>query len=122
MAIVGYFEGTDPVVLSKLTAQGIQTLPFSNGMDNHGKDISLVTKEDNISVIVGYLHKIVPVNGINISIKDVLNNCRVHSIPLYIIISPGDEVLAEKLMGDFTTYVQFTTPDMLFNKVMSIVG
>ncbi len=122
MGIIGYFEGTDPVVLSKLTAQGIQTLPLSNGMDNHGKDINLVTKDDGLSVVVGYLHKVAPVAGIELSIEDVLQNCRVHSIPVYIIISPGDEVLAEKLMSDFVTYVQFTTSEMLFGKVMSIVG
>ena len=88
MAIVGYLEGTDPVVLSKLTAQGVQTLPLSNGMDSHGKDINLIAKEDGISVIVGYLHKVVPVTGIDLSIEDVLQNCRAHSIPVFIIISP----------------------------------
>ncbi len=122
MAIIGYFEGTDPVILSKLTAQSIQTLPLSNGMDNHGKDINLITKDDGLSVIVGYLHKVVPVTGIELSIEDVLQNCRVHSIPVYIIISPGDEVLAEKLMGDFVIYVQFTTPEKLFDKVLSLIG
>ena len=122
MPIIGYFEGTDPVVLSKLTAQGVQTLPLSNGMDNHGKDINLVTREDGMSLIVGYLHKIVPVEGIVLRIEDVLQNCRVQSIPVCIIISPGDEVLAEKLLGEFVTYVQFTTSEMLFSKVMSIVG
>lgn len=122
MALIGYFEGTDPVVLSKLTAQGVQTLPLSNGMDNHGKDINLVTPEDGISLIIGYLHKVVPVDGIDLRVEDVLQNCRANSIPVCIIISPGDEVLAEKLLGEFVTYVQFTTSEMLFNKVMSIVA
>jgi len=33
---VGYFEGTDPLLLNKLVARGIGTLPISNGFDSHG--------------------------------------------------------------------------------------
>ena len=58
MATIGYLEGTDPLVLSRLAVKGIGTLPLSNGFDNHGKFINTITEHDQISLVVGYLHKI----------------------------------------------------------------
>jgi hypothetical protein len=121
MAIVGYFEGTDPLVLSRLTAQGIQTLPLSNGVDMHGKNVGHLSRKDDVSVVVGYLHKVVPVEGINLTVKDIVYNCQLHGIPFCVVISQGDEARAEKLLADFASYVQFTTPDKLFDKIMAMI-
>ena len=58
MVTVGYLEGTDPVMLSRLAAGGVGTLPLSNGVDNHGKFINAITERDEIDLVVGPLHKI----------------------------------------------------------------
>ena len=34
--IVGYFEGTDSTLLTALVCDGYDTVPISNGFDNHG--------------------------------------------------------------------------------------
>ena len=60
MKIIGYMLGTDPEVLTQLLLEGYETLPLSNGYDNHGKYITHLTTEDHISLIVGYLHKFLP--------------------------------------------------------------
>jgi len=121
MAIVGYLEGTDPLVLSRLTAQGIQTLPLSNGMDMHGTNVAQLTKKDRVSVVVGYLHKVIPVEGINLSLRDIVHNCQVQTIPFCVVINDGDDARVEKLLGEFASFVQITTPSKLFDKIMSLI-
>jgi hypothetical protein len=121
MPIVGYFEGTDPHILSRLTAQGIQTLPLSNGLDMHGKNVAELSNNDEVSVVVGYLHKVIPVKGINLSLKDIIYNCRRNSIPFCVVINEGDDARAEKLLGEFAAFIQFTTPAKMFDKIMAMV-
>ena len=121
MPIVGYFEGTDPHILSRLTAQGIQTLPLSNGLDMHGRNVAELTNEDGVSVVVGYLHKVVPVRGINLTVKDIISNCRSNAIPFCVVINEGDDVRAEKLLGEFAAFVQLTTPAKMFDKIMALI-
>ena len=38
MKIIGYMLGTDPEVLTQLLLEGYETLPLSNGYDNHGNN------------------------------------------------------------------------------------
>ena len=59
MARVGYLEGTDPLLLSSLTAEGIETLPVANTWDGHGKPINQLGKGE-VNLVVGYLHKVIP--------------------------------------------------------------
>lgn len=40
MAIVGYWEGTELALLSKLYAQGYAGLPLGNGVDDYGRNLS----------------------------------------------------------------------------------
>ena len=58
MKIVGYLDGTDGLFLTNLAIKGVDTLPLSNGWDNHGKYLGHITKQDNIALVVGYLHKV----------------------------------------------------------------
>ena len=37
--IVGYFEGTDSTLLTALVCDGYDTVPISNGFDNHGMHV-----------------------------------------------------------------------------------
>ena len=121
MPIVGYFEGTDPHILSRLTAQGIQTLPLSNGLDMHGRNVAELTNADGVSVVVGYLHKVVPVKGIDLTVKDIISNCQTNAIPFCVVINEGDDVRAEKLLGEFAAFVQLTTPSKMFDKIVAMI-
>ena len=40
-----------------LLLNNFDTIPLSNGFDNHGKYVAHIMKTDNIGLVVGYLHK-----------------------------------------------------------------
>ena len=90
MAIVAYLEGTDAQVLTKLATHGIGTTPVSNGFDNHGKYVNHITSQDGISIVIGYLHKVLPILGIPISPRDLLHACLRHDIPVLLMAETAD--------------------------------
>jgi len=82
LARIGYFEGTDPLLLSKFAAEGVETLPLANTWDSHGKPVNHLTKGE-VSVVVGYLHKIIPAEQIRTSLfelmlDNMLAACKIH--------------------------------------------
>ncbi len=85
MAIVGYLQGTDPLVLTRLNLNGIGTTPLGNSFDNHGKYVGHITKNDRLSVVVGYLHKVLPTGIHTVSALDFLNACNVNNVPVLLI-------------------------------------
>lgn len=99
MKIVGYMEGTDPEVLTKLLLNGYETYPLSNVFDNHGKNITLVTTEDHISLVVGYLHKFIPVAP-QFSLTDILSSIKVYKIPVIFIVPRDNQEKADKMVSD----------------------
>ena len=56
--IVGYFEGTDSTLLTALVCDGYDTVPISNGFDNHGMHVRIINNENKVDLLVGYVHKI----------------------------------------------------------------
>ncbi len=121
MEAVGYLEGTDPVLLTKLAAQGIDTVPLSNGADNHGKYIVHLTAEDNISLVIGYLHKFMPSRERNISADDLLFSCMIHNIPVMVIAPTEDHERASAQLGPIAQHVILVDPADLPEKVFSSV-
>ncbi|MCP4631457.1 MAG: hypothetical protein GY855_00915 [candidate division Zixibacteria bacterium] len=97
MKTVGYFEGTNPEVLSQLMLSGYETIPLSNGWDNHGKNITHITSADKISLIVGYIHKFIPVSQIH-SMADLLSPMKVNKIPVIFIAPKAMHDKARKLL------------------------
>lgn len=98
MKIVGYMEGTNPDVLTKLLLEGYETIPLSNGFDNHGKFVTQVTTQDHISLIVGYLHKFIPVAP-DYSLTDILVSVKVHKIPVIFIVPKEMHERADKIIA-----------------------
>ena len=94
MGVIGYFEGTDPLVLANLSIAGHSTVPLGNGFDNYGKYVGHITKDDNISVVVGYFHKVMPTQDMEMTIKDVLWTCIKLKIPILLIC--GRDQVGEK--------------------------
>lgn len=99
MKIIGYMEGTDPQVLTQLLLLGYETYPLSNVFDNHGKNITLVTTEDHISLVVGYLHKFIPVAP-QFSMTDILSSIKVYKIPIIFIVPKEIQDNADKLVAE----------------------
>ena len=99
MKIVGYMEGTDPQVLTQLLLEGYETYPLSNVFDNHGKNITLLTTEDHISLIVGYLHKFIPVAP-QFSVTDILSSVKAYKIPVIFIVPKEVQEKASNMVAD----------------------
>lgn len=121
MKIVGYMEGTNPEVLTQLLIQGYETLPLSNGIDNHGKNIAYVSTEDNITLIVGYLHKFIPIAP-GYTLIDVLLSVKVYKIPVLFIVPKEIQDKAESLIADKGINYKFTDPADLSRVIFEILG
>ncbi len=122
MATVGYLEGTDPLVLTKLAAKGIGTIPISNGFDNHGKYINHLTKQDDISVVIGYLHKVLPTSVMTLTPRDLLFACLTHDIPVLLIAEKCDHEQARLVLGEVADQARLVDPSDLHQAVLETVS
>jgi hypothetical protein len=91
MALIGYFEGTDSQLLTRLVARGHDTLPLSNGVDNYGLYVRDISKKDGIDIVIGYLHKAMTNKGESITTEEVLSACTKLRIPVLLMI-PAEEI------------------------------
>ncbi len=84
---VGYFEGTESALLTDLVCSGYDTVPISNGFDNHGMHVRIINNENHIDVLVGFVHKIyasdddIQSGGV-VTYQDVFHVCKMFDIPL----------------------------------------
>jgi len=120
MEIIGYMQGTNPEVLTQLLVEGYETFPLSNVFDNHGKNITLVTTEDHISLVVGYLHKFIPVAP-QFSMTDILSSVKVYKIPIIFVVPRGIQDKAEKLVTDMGIDYKLADPSELFKVILETV-
>ena len=112
MARVGYFEGTDPLLLSKLAAEGVETLPLSNGWDGHGKYVNHLGKGE-VNVVVGYLHKVIPAEQEQMRPADILFACKNFDIPVVLVVPAALREKAKKILSDAGSNVHIAAPDEL---------
>ena len=119
---IGYFEGTDPLLLTRLTMHGIDTLPISNGVDNHGKEVRYLTKADEIEIVIGYFHKVIPLDEMKMTTEDMLFSCAAYEIPVLLIVPEDLREKAPAAIGALPKGVQFVTLDEAFDAVMKILG
>ncbi len=102
MATVGYLEGTDPRVLTKLAAKGIGTTPISNGFDSYGKYVNHLTSQDGISVVIFA--------------------CLTHDVPVLLIAEESDHHEARELLGEVRDRVRLADPADLYAAVMETIS
>ena len=121
MKTVGYLEGTDALFLTKLTVNGIDTLPLGNGADNHGKYIGLLTRSDNISLVIGYLHKVIPINERSIAPKDMLYACKLHKIQVMLIVPAEIQKEAKRILKEAAEDVILVDPNSLWDEAMKVL-
>lgn len=123
--IVGYFDGTDSAVLTDLVCDGYDTVPISNGFDNHGMHVRIINNENRVDVLIGYVHKIYsPVDSTTsggVIYQDVFHISRTFDIPLILII---DRALHDKVRGllhDTPPCVHFVDPTDLLSTIKEIL-
>ena len=110
---VGYFEGTDSTLLTALVCEGHDTLPVSNGRDNHGTHVRLINDQNRYDLLIAYVHKIfAPEDALpaDASYQDVFHICRTYSIPLLIEVPEALQKKARKLLSDPPDVVRFVDP------------
>jgi hypothetical protein len=114
MARIGYFEGTDPLLLATLAAEGIETLPVANTWDGHGKYVNHLSKGE-VNVVVGYLHKVIPAEPLRTSslalmVDALLSACKVHDIPVLLIVPAALHDKARKILSNTEANIQIVSP------------
>lgn len=117
MPRVGYFEGTDPLLLTKLAAEGVETLPLANTWDGHGKFANHLSKGE-VNVIVGYLHKVIPAEPLRtaslaLMLDSLLSASKVHNIPVLLIVPANLQDKARRIIGDVGSNIQMVAPEEL---------
>jgi hypothetical protein len=122
MATVGYMEGVDPLVLTRLAVRGVGTWPVSNGVDNHGKFITRISERDEIDVIVGYLHKIMRTPRQGFFPRDLLQPCLDLGIPVLIVVPEADQMAARQALGQIGEEVSLVDPARMYSEIAAALG
>ncbi|MCP4583139.1 MAG: hypothetical protein GY839_16145 [candidate division Zixibacteria bacterium] len=120
MKIVGYMDGTNPEVLTNLFLSGIETLPLSNGWDRNGKYIAHISKNDNVSLIIGYLHKFFPLAK-ELDMGDMLSSVKINKIPLLFIVPKDKQEKAKKMLDKKGLKYKFADPKEISDVVVKIL-
>ena len=121
MKTVGYMDGTNSEVLTELLLEGYETIPLSNGWDGHGKNIAHITSADNISLVVGYLHKFIPVSP-DFSLTDMLTAVKVNRIPVVFIVPGGLQDKAKSIVEGKGINYKFADPAELSKVILRGLG
>jgi hypothetical protein len=121
MKTIGYMEGTNSEFLTNVIVEGIDTMPLSNGWDNHGKFLAHITRTDNISVVVGYLHKFFTLSREPKIVEEILSSIRAYKIPTVIVVPRGKQEKAKKLLKGRSINYIFADPNEITGAVMGIL-
>lgn len=119
MATVGYLQGVDALLLTRLAVQGVGTMPISNGFDNHGKFINSITERDGISLVIGHLHKVLRTQRQGYPVEDILEACFACGIPVLIVVPSADQDAAERILGEVAERVVLVSPDRLYDETVA---
>src|SRR5512141_2432946 len=100
---VGYFDGTDSRLLTALVCDGYDTIPVSNGRDNHGRHARLINDKNRFDLLIGYVHKIIAPDGearekSDLTAEDLFRICRILDIPLLLEIPEALQPRAKALL------------------------
>jgi hypothetical protein len=112
---VGYFDGTDSRLLTALVCDGYDTIPVSNGRDNHGHQVRLINDKNRVDLLIGYLHKIIAPDGEarekgDIAWGDLFHICRILEIPLLLEIPEPLQPKAIALLENPPDIVRLVDP------------
>ncbi len=119
---VGYFEGTDSRLLTQLIMLGYDTIPVSNGLDNHGKSVARINSEERYDVLVGYLHKITAQDDDELQSQDIFHICRTYDIPLLLEVPTHLQERARELLPDAPEIVEFLDPAETLDRALQLLA
>ncbi len=120
---VGYFEGTDSRLLTYLICHGFDTIPISNGVDNHGRYVRRINQNNRFDLLVGYLHKIwAPEDeDIETNAEDIFHMCRAFRMPLLLEVPRELQDRARALLGEVPDEVRFVDPAEILEAALAIL-
>lgn len=119
---VGYLEGTDSIWLTNLNAQGYATLPLSNGFDGHGLNIGMLSTNTRVDVLIGYLHKLLPTEGMDLTPAGLLHAATVYDIPVLVVCSREHQEAGKAMFGEIPLNVRFVDPAGAQAEAEAILG
>lgn len=107
--------------MTKLAAEGVETLPVGNTWDGHGKYVNHLSKGE-VNVVVGYLHKIIPAEQVrtamsSLMLDHLLSACKVYEIPVLLIVPAILQEKAKKILGDAGPKVHLVAPEELEGQI-----
>jgi len=117
MQVVGYMDGTSSDVLTTVILHGYETLPLSNGWDNHGKHLTLLNPADNLSIVVGPLHKFLRVSDKTI-FKAMLASVESYGLMVFFIVPKEYHEQAEALIEAGELKYRLVDPGDLAKEVL----
>jgi hypothetical protein len=101
-----------------VVVEGYETLPLSNGWDNHGKHLTLLNPADNISLVVGSFHKFIRLEDMSI-FSAMLATVKAYDIQV-IFVAPKDlHAKATKMIADKELKYRFVDPADLADTVLA---
>ena len=111
---IGYFEGTDAALLTRLVCEGYDTMPVSNGYDNHGRHVRLINEEKRYDLLIGYLHKDFAPASLEMTDytnhRDVFQICCTYHVPLMLVVPEELQKRARGLFDAVPDIVYFVDP------------
>ncbi len=123
--VIGYFDGTDSALLTDLVCDGYDTLPISNGFDNHGMHVRIINNENRVDLLIGYLHKIYSPEGSTPAgadtYQDVFHVCRTFDVPLILEVSSDLHDKARALLVNPPPSVRLVDPSEALSTVREIL-
>ena len=121
MFTIGYMEGTDSGLLTKLAAAGAETLPLGNGWDGHGQYVAHLNVGDGVNAVVGYYHQFETLSGSNLTPGDLLKSCKICRIKIYIIADKDDHDKVKKMLGEVASDVTVVDPGEVGDALLKLV-
>ncbi len=124
---VAYFEGTDSRLLTALVCDGYDTIPVSNGRDNHGRHVRFINDKNRVDLLIAYVHKIVAPEGdaresSDATVQDVFHICRTYDIPLLLEIPEDLGPKAVALLKNPPGIVRLVDPADMLDVARSILA
>ncbi len=122
---IGYFEGTDSTLLTALVCEGFDTIPVSNGYDNHGRHVQLINHENKPALLIGYVHKVfAPDDGDPnyTTYQQIFHTCKTYGVPVLLEVPQELQVKARTLFEGVPDVVRFVDPGDMLSVAIDLLG
>jgi hypothetical protein len=119
---VGYFEGTDSRLLTALVLSGYDTIPVSNGSDNHGRNVARINNQARYDIVIGYPHKITAQPEDDMQPQDVFHMFKTYDIPLLLEVPTHLQDALRLILPDAPDVVEFLDPADTLSRALELLS